>query len=209
MLKKSSVIDLDDLYLLLYTHWVFDDHTYDDEHQRVQVVIELLIVVFFECRSCFLFDTRVKLDEDWSKLNDDLLITHDQIYAKTELNDLNSNADKNLQSTRVASTAMIINSECKFDNDFNTACDDDSNNDFSIVWENDSDSDFCSIYNSDDEENDDTDDECNAESEKTRTFLYEHFIIIIVSHSIFEKPNIVFMKATLLHIKGEDNNSRM
>ena len=33
--------------------------------------------------------------------------------------------------------------------------------------------------------------------------------ITIVPHSIPGKPNVVFMKATLLHTKGEDNNLRM
>jgi len=44
--KKKPVIGLDDLYLLLYTHWVLDDWTYRDERQRVQVAAGLLAAVF-------------------------------------------------------------------------------------------------------------------------------------------------------------------
>lgn len=61
--KKKLVISLDDLYLLLYTHWVLDDATYTDERQRVQVATGILAAVFFGCRPCSLFDTRVKLDD--------------------------------------------------------------------------------------------------------------------------------------------------
>ncbi len=31
--RKKSIIDLDNLYLLLYTHWVFDDSTFKNERQ--------------------------------------------------------------------------------------------------------------------------------------------------------------------------------
>jgi len=37
--KKKPVIGLDDLYLLLYTHWVLDDSTFKDERQRVPVAM--------------------------------------------------------------------------------------------------------------------------------------------------------------------------
>ena len=76
MPKKKLVIGLDDLYLLLYTHWVLNDRTYNDEHQRVQVATRLLAAIFFGCRPCSLFDTRVKLDEDLGKLDNDLLVAH-------------------------------------------------------------------------------------------------------------------------------------
>jgi len=52
LLKKKPVIDLDDLYLLLCTHWVLDNSTFKDERQRVQVATGLL-------RSLFSVDDRV------------------------------------------------------------------------------------------------------------------------------------------------------
>ena len=209
MPKKKPVIGLDDLYLLLYTHWVLDDRTYDDEHQRVQVATGLLAAVFFGCRPCSLFDTRVKLDENLGKPDDDLLIAHGQIDPKAELDDVDSNVNEDVRGTRVASTAMAIDSECKFDSDSSTACDGDGDKDSSTAWENGSDSDSCSAYDPDDEDDGDTDDDCGAGPEETRAFLYRHFTITIVPHSTPGKPNMVFMKATLLHTKGEDNNPRM
>ena len=53
--KKKPVIGLDDLYLLLYTHWVLDDSTFKDERQRVQVATGLLTAAFLGCRPCSLF----------------------------------------------------------------------------------------------------------------------------------------------------------
>lgn len=47
VLKKNPVIDLHDLYLLLYIYWVLDDRTYDDERQPAPGAAELLTVVFF------------------------------------------------------------------------------------------------------------------------------------------------------------------
>ena len=46
-------------------------------------------------------------------------------------------------------------------------------------------------------------------AQETRSFLYRHFTIIIVANKAPGKPNLVFIKATLLHTKGEDNNPRM
>ncbi|MCJ1422042.1 hypothetical protein MMC32_008411 [Xylographa parallela] len=195
--KKKPVIGLDDLYLLLYTHWVLDDRTYDDEHQRVQVATGLLAAVFFGCRPCSLFDTRVKLDENLGKPDDDLLIAHGKIDPKAELDDVDSNATEDVWGTRVASTAMAVDSECKFDSDSSTACDGDGDKDSSTAWENGSDSDSCSAYDPDDEDDGDTDDDCGAGPEETRAFLYRHFTISIVPHSTPGKT---------LVIDGEDDD---
>ena len=137
------------------------------------------------------------------KLDDDLLIAHGKIDPKAELDDVDSNANEDVWGTRVASTAMAIDSECKFGSDSSTACDGDGDKDSSIAWENGSDSDSCSAYDPDDE------DDCGAGPEETRAFLYRNFTITIVPHSTPRKPNMVFIKATLLYTKGEDNNLRM
>ena len=47
----------DDLYHILFTHWVFDDATYRDERQRVQVSTGILLASYTGCRPCSLFDT--------------------------------------------------------------------------------------------------------------------------------------------------------
>jgi hypothetical protein len=183
--KKKPVISRDDLYLLLYTHWVFDDSTYDDERQRVQVAAGLLTAVFFGCRPCSLFDTRVKLDDP----ND-----------SDEPIDNMADATK---SGRDVDSVMAVDTDCKVNGDSSTACDSemDSDND------SDNDSDSSSIYDCD--ADCDTDDDYDAGPEETRSFLYRHFTISIVANRTPGKPNLVFMKATLLHTKGEDKNPRM
>ena len=85
--------------------------------------------------------------------------------------------------------------------------DSDSNKSWSGDSDNDTDSDFGSLYGYD--EGSDTDDDYNAGPEETRSFLYRHFTISIVANPTARKPNPVFMKATLLYTKGEDNNPRM
>ena len=182
--KKKPVIGLDDLYLLLYTHWVLDDSTFKDERQRVQVATGLLTAAFFGCRPCSLFDTRVKIDEpDGSDVP-----TDDTAVASAQRGRRAVNAIKTDASNPVKS---------KHDGDSNTPWDSDSN----------SDSDSGSLYHCD--EDCDTDDDCDAGPEKTQSFLYRHFTISIVANQTPGKPNLVFMKATLLHIKGEDNNPQM
>jgi len=109
-----------------------------------------------------------------------------------ELNNIDMNADR----------------DCKFNSDFSTAYDGDSNSNPSTACENDSDSDFSLVYPINNNDSD-TDDNCGAGPEKTQAFLYQHFTIIIVFNETSRKPNMVFMKVTLRHIKGEDNNSRM
>ena len=73
------------------------------------------------------------------------------------------------------------------DNDSNYNSEDEHNSDFSLSYAND--------------ENRDIDDDCDVEFEKTRSFLYRHFIISIVVNEIREKFNLVFIKITLLHVK--------
>jgi len=186
--NKKPVIGLDDLYLLLYTHWVLDDSTFKDERQRVQVATGLLTAAFFGCRPCSLFDTRVKIDEpDGSDVpTDDTAVASAQGGRKA-VNDIKMDASNHVKSNR--------------DSDSNTPWDGDGDGD------SDSDSDSGSLYNCD--KDCDTDDDCDAGPEETRSFLYRHFTISIVANPTPGKPNLVFMKATLLHTKGEDNNPRM
>lgn len=136
------------------------------------------------------------------------LIDDDQINVKYKLNNINMNAERNTHCKCINDIAMIINFDCKFDSDFSTAFNDDSDNNFNIIYKNDSDNDFSLMYHTD---NDDCDinDNCDVEFKKTRAFLYRHFIIVIAFNEIFKKFNMIFMKVTLLHIKDEDNNSRM
>ena len=117
-------------------------------------------------------------------------------------------AGRDLQRKRVGDIAMAVDYDRTFDSDSHTAYDGDSGSDSSTACESDNDSDSSSVYDPD-EEDCDTDDNCGAGPEKTRAFLYRHFTIIFVPNKTPGKANIVFMKATLLYTKGEDNNLRM
>ncbi len=116
---------------------------------------------------------------------------------------------------------MIVDSDCGIDSkpntvhdndsggysDSNTAYDSESDNNSNTTYDGDSDSDLSLLYNIDDDC--DTDDECTAGSEETRSFLYRHITIYIVPSSTPKTPNTIFTKITLLHTKGEDNNPRV
>lgn len=192
------------------THWVLDDWTYRDQRQRVQVATGLLAAVFFGCRPCSLFDTRVKFDEELGEAADGLAVANGQSDTKDELDDIDIDTGNDPKRKRVRDPVMVVDPDCMADSDSSTAydSDSDSNSDSSTACENDSDSDSRSVYLPEDDDGD-TDDDCGAGPEKTRAFLYRHFTIAIVPNETPGKPNMVFMKATLLQTKGEDNNPRM
>ena len=209
-LRRNPVISLDDLYLLLYTHWALDDATYTDERQRVQVARGILAVVFFGCRPCSLFDTRVKFDDAHDP--DELVDTTAAVDAMNNRKDPGKvELDRgHRQERHNEDIVMPVDSGCDVDdnvNDSSTTNDQSSNlsNDNGSDSDSDSDSGSINIY----DEGSSTDDDCNAGPEMTWTFMYRHFIIIIVANETPGKPNLVFMKATLLHTKGEGNNPQM
>ena len=52
------------------------------------------------------------------------------------------------------------------------------------------------------------DDDCLSGNDQTRTFLYRHITIFVVSNSV-GSPNTVFMKITQPNTKGQDRNPRV
>jgi len=165
---------------------VLDNLTFKDERQRVQVTTGLLTAAFFGCRPCSLFNTRVKLnDPDEPDVPTDDTAVASAREARKVVNDITMDEINDVKSNG--------------DGDSNIAWDGDSDSD--------SDSDLGSLYHYN--EDCDTDDDIKAGPEETRSFLYRHFTISIVANQTPRKPNLVFMKATLLHTKGEDNNPRM
>ena len=199
--RKKPVISLDDLYLLLYTHWALDDASYTDEGQRVQVATGILAAVFFDCRPCSLFDTRVKFDN--ANDSDEPIDTIDVVDG---MNKRKGSGTVNVgrghrKKCRRDDTVTLVDSgyDVKDDGDFSMTNGESSDND--------SDSDSGSVGVCDEDFN--TDDDCDAGSEKMRAFLYRHFPIIIVANETPGRPNLVFIKTTLLHTKGEDHNARM
>lgn len=206
--KKKPVIGLDDLYLLLYTHWVLDDATYSDERQRLQVATGILAAVFFGCRPCSLFDTRVKFDDpNESDESPDATAVADATKSRKDLVQATGDGGHRGKRRRDDNTPVRVDSGCDLDSDTSTGSDESSDSDSIYDSESDHDSDSSSIHA--DEEDLDTDDDCDTGPEETRSFLYRHFTISIVASETPGKPNLVFMKATLLHTKGEDNHPRV
>ena len=99
--------------------------------------------------------------------------------------------------------------DCEVDDNINMINHENNDNDNDNNYDDEKkyDSDFNLSYV--DDENRDIDDDYDVEFEKTRSFLYRHFIINIVVNEISKKFNFVFMKITLFYIKEKDNNSRM
>ncbi len=230
--KKKPVISSDDLYLLLYTHWVLDTATYTDEHQRVTVATGILAAVFFGSRPCSLFDTRVKFEKfDDADDPPETVAVAKATKSGQDLDEVRYDGGHRRQRRRGGNTIAAVDSGCDVDSNNSTTSDktrendndsdsenendndSDSDNDGDSDSDNGSDSDDGYWSGSDDDgesttdgEDLDTDDECDAGPEVTRSFLYRHFTIVIVANETPGKPNIVFMKATLLHTNGEDNH---
>jgi len=186
----------DDLYLVLVTHWVWDDAVFPDERQRVQVPTALLLAAFTGCRPCSLFDTRLKFDD-----TDD-----NQITDNSAKNNVNGDGDCDSYSgsdSIIGSGSDSNDSDIDGDDVINrdSDVDGDTNMDSEIDQKSDTDMDYDSDSG--------TDDDCEAGTDKTKSILYRHISIIVVRNPIPEKANIVFAKITLLHTKGEDNRPQV
>lgn len=99
---------------------MLDDSTFKNERQRIQVVINLFTIAFFDCRSCSLFDTRVKLDDldDSNVLIDDIVIVN-LFEARKIVNDVKMNEMNDLKSNRNDDIKMFIDTANEVDDDFN------------------------------------------------------------------------------------------
>ncbi|KAL8997376.1 MAG: hypothetical protein Q9188_006340 [Gyalolechia gomerana] len=62
--KKRGVSSVDDLYHILFYHWVHDEDVYRDEQQRNYVPAGILMASYFGCRPVSMFDTRLRFEDD-------------------------------------------------------------------------------------------------------------------------------------------------
>lgn len=189
---------IDNLYLILVTHWVWDNAVFSDKRQRVQVLTALLLTVFIDCWSCSLFNTRLKFaDTDDNKITDN--------SAENNI-DSDSNVDYN---SYIDSDIIIDSDSDSNDSDMNDDPDinrdSDMNCDDNIDSEIDQKSNIDVNYDSDS----DTDDNYEAGTDKTKSILYRHISIIVAWNPILNQVNIVFVKITLLHTKEEDNQPQV
>ncbi len=181
-------MSVNDLYYVLFYHWIHDDSIFSDEQQRNQVLTNLLMTAYFDCRSISMFDTRLKLedDENMIKLNERIKIHSDLSASNDNQETSDSNEDVAMNSDWNEEQATLVNSNSNADSDD----DDNDSTDY------------------DSESDNDIDDDFDANLEKTRSLLWRYITFIIVLNSISEKLNILFIKIMLIHIKREDNRSQ-
>ncbi len=84
--KRKAVMNVNDLYYVLFYHWVHDDSIFPDEQQRNQVPTGLLMAAYFNCRPISMFDTRLKLEDDENAIKPD-----DHVTVHIGLSDNNGN----------------------------------------------------------------------------------------------------------------------
>ena len=224
---KPLVTGLDDLYHLLYTLWVLDESVFADEHQRTLVATGILASVYFGVRLVSLFDTRVKVDDPGSapdiryeaspvdsRVNDDRYGDSSRTYRATGRAPAKKTGSRRTRKRHNSSTDMsdTCDSSTCSDNtnslsDYSRDIVDSTDVDSDSVAESTTGSDSQSI--TDDEAASYTDDDYDGGDEETGAFLYRHFTVFLVKSPVAGKPNYIFMKATLLHTKGEEKNPRM
>ena len=180
---------VDDLYRMFITHWVHDDAVFADERQRVQLPTAALMASFLGCRPVSLFDTRVKFQ------NSDYLDygNYDKVVSKSNSPMKESDSDQD----------TLVDSDSDSEHEMNLSDDTAMETDSKVDGHGDGNGEGDSGTDSG------TDDGYDAGSEETRSILYRHIRVIVVRNPTAGKPNIVLMKVTLLHTKGEDNKPRM
>ena len=180
--KKRGVSSVDDLYHVLFYHWVHDVAVFRDEQQRNYVSTGILMASYFGCRPVSMFDTRLRFeDENNARKPTDHAGTANR--PKNGGEDLAApDADKKMDWKD--DRAMLVNSDCDLDTDGNasTYCDSDSDSG--------------------------TDDGVDAGMDQSGCLLWRHITFIIAPNRIPGAPNILFAKVTITHTKGEDNCPR-
>ena len=185
--KKRGVSSVDDLYHILFYHWVYDTTVYRDEQQRSYVATGILMASYFGCRPVSMFDTRIKFEDDADArkpADRPTVAGHPEDHSE----DLSDQDDIDWDDEQ----ATLVNPDSDLDHDGDTsAC---SNDDSDGDTDSDSDS--------------GTDDGVDAGLDDTGSLLWRHITFIIAPHCDPGEPNVLFAKVTITHTKGEDNCPR-
>lgn len=177
--KKHGVSSVNDLYHVLFYHWVYDDTVFRDEQQRNCVPTDILMASYFGCRPVYMFDTRSRFADKDNACNSS---------AYTTAASRSENGDEYTEAQGIKNCidwdddrATLVN----LDRDLTSLID------RSTYWDNDSDS--C------------TNDGVDEGLDETGSLLWRHITFIVAPNCIFGEPNILFAKVTITHTKGEDN----
>ncbi|MCJ1475489.1 hypothetical protein MMC13_004152 [Lambiella insularis] len=198
---------------ILYTHWVTDDSTFRSEDQRHMVSTGILAAIYFGCRPCTLFDTRLKFEDGAEDIQGELEASEKARAGGRGVKLTRSSCSPPRGLEAGSSSASMNGTDTCNDYEHDLSSGDDScevhNSSPDSLLNDTSSSDRYDGPTSESDDKTDTDDDYNAGPEKTRASLYRHLTIYAVPHPEPREPNLVFMKAHLLHTKGEDNNPRI
>ena len=183
---------------------MYDDRVYGDERQRVQVATGLLMAAYFGCRPCSLFDTRVRISNDCetpNATNKPKVKSNSNCYGtyNSSGEDTFVNSDGDSDGDSDDDTDLRIDTAIRSDSNDESKCDGKGHGTRALHVDRDDNTDGDSG----------TDDGYDGGTEETRSILYRHVSIIMVRNPALGQPNIVLMKVTLLHTKGEDNKPKM
>ena len=184
--NKRGVSSVDDLYHILFYHWVYDDTVYRDEQQRSYVPTGILMASYFGCRPVSMFDTRIKFeDEDDSrKPADRSAVAGNPEHGSDEAKDQDTANDMDWDDEQ----ATLVN--------FNSDLDQEA------------DASQCSDDHSDTDSDSGTDDGVDAGLDDTGSLLWRYVTFVIARSCHPGEPNLLFAKVTITHTKGEDNCPR-
>ena len=119
--KKRGVSSVDDLYYILFYHWVYDNTVYRDELQRCYVATGILMASYFGCRPVSMFDTRIKFEDE-----DDARKPADHPTVAGHPEDYSDNLSDQDDTDWDDEQATLVNSDSDLDHDGDTsACSDD------------------------------------------------------------------------------------
>lgn len=180
--KKRGVSSVDDLYHILFYHWVHDKVVYRDEQQRNYVPTGILMASYFGCRPVSMFDTRLRFED-----NDGARKPVDHATAAVKPNHAGKDqevqhSENDIYYDNDRATLAKADSDLDTDENASTYCDSDSDSG--------------------------TDDGVDAGLDETGCLLWRHITFIIAPNRNPGEPNILFAKVTLMHTKGEDNHPR-
>ncbi len=187
LLKKRSVSSVNNMYHILFYHWVYNDHVYWDKQQWEYMATGILMASYFSCRPVLMFNTRIKFEND----NND---AHEAVHRL-------KNADSSEEYDDDSADSNTSNNT-NWDNEHTTLIN------FDSKLNHNSDANMCSDEENDINSNSDTDDKVNTDLNNTGFLLWRHIAFIIAPHQVLEKLNILFVKVTIVHTKKEDNNSQ-
>jgi len=112
-------MSVDNLYYVLFYHWVHDDSSFPGEQQRNQVPTGLLMAAYFGCRPVSIFDTRLIFEDDENATKPDERVKVHSGPSSSNDNQGTSGSDEDvaMDSDWDEEQATFVNSDLDADSD--------------------------------------------------------------------------------------------